>query len=159
MCTFSYFSLSRRHTFSIAITLQKQPLPGYPEHPLTIGEYIRKKRMDLGLLQREVAEIIGVTESTIWNWEHGVEPELQYNPKIIDFLGYIPFDCPDDTIDRLAWYKKVKGLTLIELGRQMNRHPDQLQEWLSGERRPFNKSLQRIEQFLVMSIRELQERS
>jgi len=36
--------------------------------------------MDLGLLQREVAEIIGVTESSIRNWEHGVEPELQYNP-------------------------------------------------------------------------------
>ena len=103
VCTFSYFSLSRRHTFSIAIPFQKQPLPGYPEHPLTIGEHIRKKRMDLGLLQREVAEIIGVTESSIWNWEHGVEPELQYNPKIIKFLGYIPFDCPDDTVGRLAW--------------------------------------------------------
>jgi len=25
--------------------------------------------MNLGLLQREVAEIIGVTESSIWNWE------------------------------------------------------------------------------------------
>lgn len=114
--------------------------------------------MDLGLLQREVAEIIGVTESSIWNWEHGIEPELQYNPKIINFLGYVPFDCPDDTVGRLAWYKKVNGLNLKELGRQMGRHPDQLQEWLSGERRPFNKSLQRIEQFLAKSIRELRER-
>jgi hypothetical protein len=70
VCTFSYFSLSRRHTFSISIPLQKQPFPSYPEHPLTIGEHIRKKRMDLGLLQREVAEIIGVTESSVWNWEH-----------------------------------------------------------------------------------------
>ncbi len=155
VCTFSYFSLSRRHTFSIAIPLQKQPLPGYPEHPLTVGEHIRKKRMDLGLLQKEVAEIIGVTESSIWNWEHGVEPELLYNPKIINFLGYVPFDSPDDTIGRLAWYKKINGLNLKELGRQMNRHPDQLQEWLSGERRPFNKSLERIEQFLERESRVL----
>ncbi|WP_298266864.1 helix-turn-helix transcriptional regulator [Geobacter sp.] len=155
MCTFSYFSLSRRHTFSIAIPLQKQPLIGYPEYPLTLGEHIRKKRMDLGLLQREVAEIIGVTESSIWNWEHGVEPVLQYNPKIINFLGYIPFDCPDDTIGWLAWYKKVSGLTLIELGKQMGRHPDQLQDWLSGERKPFNKSLERIEQFLSLAIHGL----
>jgi DNA-binding XRE family transcriptional regulator len=78
-----------RHSFSIQIPPEKQQLPGYPEFPITVGEHIRKKRMDLGLLQREVAEIIGVTESSVWNWEHGTEPELQYNPRIIKFLGYI----------------------------------------------------------------------
>ncbi|MEW6162173.1 MAG: helix-turn-helix transcriptional regulator [Nitrospirota bacterium] len=29
------------------------------------GEHIRKRRLDLGLLQIEVAKMIGVTESTI----------------------------------------------------------------------------------------------
>jgi DNA-binding XRE family transcriptional regulator len=58
--------------------------------------------MDLGFLQREVTEIIVVTEYSIWNWEHGVEPEQHYNPKIIEFLRYIPFDCPDDTAGRLS---------------------------------------------------------
>jgi len=38
---------------------------GYPINPKTIGEHIRKKRMDLRLMQKEVAKIIGVTESTI----------------------------------------------------------------------------------------------
>ena len=38
------------------------------------------------------------------------EPELHYNPKIIEFLGYIPFDCPDDTEGRLSWYKKSQVL-------------------------------------------------
>ena len=149
MCTFLYYSDSKRHSFSIHIPLEKQLLPGYPEFPITVGEHIRKKRMDLGLLQREVAEIIGVTESSVWNWEHGVEPEQHYNPNIIKFLGYIPFDCPDDTVGRLAWYKRTNGLTLNELGQQMQRHPDQLQEWLSGTRCPFKKSQERIELFLV----------
>jgi transcriptional regulator with XRE-family HTH domain len=134
--------------FSIKFPLEKLYLRGYPEFPITVGEHIRKKRMDLGLLQREVAEIIGVTESSIWNWEHGTEPELHYNPNIIRFLGYIPFDCPDDTVGRLAWYKRANGLTLNELGQQMQRHPDQLQEWLSATRIPFRKSQDRIEQFL-----------
>ena len=62
--TFLYYSHSKRHSFSIQIPLEKQQLPGYPEFPITVGEHIRKKRMDLGLLQREVAEIIGVTESS-----------------------------------------------------------------------------------------------
>lgn len=66
-----------------------------------IGDHIRKKRLDLGLTQIEVAEIIGVKESTVWNWEHGTEPELRHIPKIIEFLGYVPFECPEDTIGKL----------------------------------------------------------
>lgn len=70
---------------------------------------------------------------------------LEFYPRIIRFLGYIPFDRPNDTIGQLGWYKRARGLTLIELGQEMKRHPDQLQEWLSGARRPFNKSLRKIE--------------
>ena len=99
-----------RHSFLIHVPLEKQPLPRYPTHPVTVGDHIRKRRMDRGLLQREVAEIIGVTESSVWNWEHGTEPELHYNPKIIEFLGYIPFDCPDDTVGRFSWCKKAQVL-------------------------------------------------
>jgi DNA-binding XRE family transcriptional regulator len=55
----------------------------------TIADYIRKRRLDLGLQQHEVAETIGVTESTIWNWEHGTKPLAKYLPKIIKFLGNI----------------------------------------------------------------------
>ena len=131
MLTFLYYTHLKRHSFSIQIPLEKQQLPGYPEFPITVGDHIRKKRMDLGLLQREVAEIIGVTESSVWNWEHGTEPELQYNPRIIKFLGYIPFDCPDDTVGRLAWYKRVNGMNLDYLGEAMGRDPEQISDWLS----------------------------
>ena len=104
--------------------------------------------MDLGLLQREVAEIIGVSVSSIFNWEHGVEPELQYNPSIIKFLGYIPFDCPDDTVGHLAWYKRTMGMNFDHLGEAMGRDPEQLSDWLSGRHKPFRKSLNKIEEFL-----------
>ena len=59
---------------------------------MAIGDQIRKRRLDRGLNQRKVVEIIVVTESSAWNGEHGVEPEQHYNPNIIEFLGYIPFD-------------------------------------------------------------------
>ena len=152
--TFLYYTHLKRHSFSIQIPLEKQQLPGYPEFPITVGEHIRKKRMDLGLLQREVADIIGVTESSIWNWEHGTEPELQYNPKIIKFLGYIPFDCPDDTVGRLAWYNRAMGMNLDQVGEAMGRDPEQLSDWLSGRHKPFRKSLGKIERFLEASVRK-----
>jgi predicted transcriptional regulator len=40
----------------------------YPEHPVSIGDHIRKKRMELKLLQKDVARICGVTEDCITNW-------------------------------------------------------------------------------------------
>ena len=40
---------------------------GYPVELRSIGDHIRKRRLDLGLLQIEVAVQIGVTESTVWN--------------------------------------------------------------------------------------------
>jgi DNA-binding XRE family transcriptional regulator len=72
------------------------------------------------LHQKDVAKIIGVTSSSIWNWEHGLEPDLQSTHRIIEFLGYLPFPYPEDSIERLAWFRKVHGLTLIKLGHLMN---------------------------------------
>jgi len=122
--------------------------PVIPNFPSQSANTSRKKRMDLGLLQREVAEIIGVTESTVWNWEHSTEPELQYNPSIIKFLGYIPFDCPDDTVGRLAWYKRAMGMNLDILGEAMGRDPEQLSDWLSGRHHPSKHNREIIERFL-----------
>jgi hypothetical protein len=78
--------------------------------------------------------------SSIYNWEHGVEPELQYNRSIIKFLGYIPFDCPDDTVGRLGWYKRVNGMNLECLGEAMGRDQEQLADWLSGRHNPLGKT-------------------
>jgi len=32
-----------------------------------MGKHIRKRRIDLGLMQKDVAKIIGVSECSIWN--------------------------------------------------------------------------------------------
>lgn len=45
--------------------------------------------MDLGLLQKQVAEQIGVHPLTITNWErNATQPTVQYIPAINLFLGY-----------------------------------------------------------------------
>jgi DNA-binding transcriptional regulator YiaG len=43
--------------------------PKYPKNPKNFGESLRKKRMDLGLTMKEVAQRAGVTETTVYNWE------------------------------------------------------------------------------------------
>ena len=63
---------------------------------MTIGEHIRKKRLDCNLKQSGIARIIDVYEATIWNWEHGSEPKVKHVPGIIKYLGYVPFDRPEN---------------------------------------------------------------
>ncbi len=57
---------------------------GYPVNPKTIGEYIRKKRIDSRLMQSDVANIIGVSEESIWNWENDRTKPSKKNLKIIN---------------------------------------------------------------------------
>lgn len=138
-----------RVSYSLALLRPKTLPKGYPALPEDLGEHIRKRRLDLGLLQIETAKIIGVTESTVWNWEHGTEPELIHMPKIIDFLGYIPFECPEDPLGKLRYFKKVRGLSYERLGAVMGRNSEQLEDWLSGRIQPCRKNVERIAGFLA----------
>ena len=64
---------------------------GYPANPATLGEHLRKRRIDLKLFQKDIARIIGVDEASIWNWENNrTKPVLKLVPEIIEFLGYNP---------------------------------------------------------------------
>ena len=49
--------------------------PAYPREPHTLGEHIRKARMDRRLMIKELAALVGVSEDTVINWEkRGVKP-------------------------------------------------------------------------------------
>src|SRR6266511_2668936 len=53
------------------VTLRgRKPLPrAYPGSVRTLGDHLCRRRLDLGLLQREVAERLGADECTVTNWE------------------------------------------------------------------------------------------
>jgi len=110
--------------------------------------------MDRGLSQNEVANIIGVSDCSVYNWENnrGV-PEIRFVPAIIKFLAYNPRPCPESTLDKLEWFRWTHGLSLERLGVEMKRDPEQLSDWLTGRHVPFRKSLNLIEQFLDKNIK------
>lgn len=61
---------------------------------MTIGEKIRKLRAEAGLLQRELAEIVGVNKHTVNSWETGRQVPL---PNTITRLNeYFGVDIMDD---------------------------------------------------------------
>jgi transcriptional regulator with XRE-family HTH domain len=58
-------------------------------------------------------------------------------------------------IGQLAWYKKNHGLNLIELGKQMNRDPEQLADWLSGRSNPCRRNREAIAEYLQPLLEDL----
>jgi transcriptional regulator with XRE-family HTH domain len=130
------------------IPLIKQSPKELTEDPITLGDHLRRRRFELGLNQKDIAAQIGVTTSTIWNWEHNWTIDLRYFPRIIKFLGYNPIPCPDDLMEKLDWYKQVNGLTFKDLGAEMGRDPEQLSDWLAGRHNPCRRNLEEVELFL-----------
>jgi len=74
--------------YTLELTLNLNEFdPKYPKNPQNLGERIRKARMDKGLLQRELAEQIGVSEDTVINWEvRDIQPEGRNLERIRNFL-------------------------------------------------------------------------
>lgn len=58
-------------------------------HPKTIGEHLKKRRLELGWGQQQVDEATGYTCLSMSNWERGVfRPTKKAMFPIIAFLGY-----------------------------------------------------------------------
>jgi DNA-binding transcriptional regulator YiaG len=84
----------------------------YPKQLKTMGDRLRKRRLDLGLLQKQAAEQFGVDTASICNWESNTTaPELRYLPAIIRFLGYNPLPEAGDLIGKMKRIRSTLGLT------------------------------------------------
>jgi DNA-binding XRE family transcriptional regulator len=67
--------------------------PSFPENPVTIGDVIRKLRIEHGLFQKELAKGIGVDEMTIVSWEKSrTIPNKRYMQRIADCFLIHPDD-------------------------------------------------------------------
>jgi len=107
------------------------------------------RRLELVLLQKDVAVQIGVTVSTILNWENRGPVDRRFIPRVIEFFGDNPIPQPEDLLERLAWYKQGNGLTLEQLGVEMGRDLEQLADWLSGRHKSCRRNQEEIVLFLT----------
>lgn len=148
---------TKKDAYKIDIPIKKQLPIELTKKPVTLGDHLRRRRIELGLQQKDVAVQIGVTASSIWNWEHGSPIRLRSVAKVVEFLGYNPIPCPEDLIGRLAWYKQVNGLSLNRLGTEMGRDPEQLADWLTKRYNPCHRNREEIEQFLADKHGSLQQ--
>lgn len=75
---------------------------------------------------------------TVTNWELGrTPPDLPFIPKIIQFLGYTPWDgkarAPGERLKALRW---SLGMTQETMARRLGMDPTTLARWERGEKGP-----------------------
>ncbi len=120
-----------------------------PEQLNTLGDHLLRRRLTLKLLQRQVAEQLGVDKTSIYNWEtNRTKPGLEYMPAIIRFLGYNPLPPADGWPDRLVRCRTVLGISQKESARRIGVDASTLARWERGEREPTGAFATRVLRFL-----------
>jgi transcriptional regulator with XRE-family HTH domain len=134
------------------VTLKaKRPVsPAYPKFLITLGDHLRKRRLDLSLRQKDVSQRLGVSEASIWYWEKNLaSPSFGKIPKIIKFLGYVPYDSTGKTFEQqITIARRVLGLSQKELANFLGVDSGTVRRWEKGRGRPKGKLLVKLSSYL-----------
>jgi transcriptional regulator with XRE-family HTH domain len=108
---------------------------------------IRKRRLDLGLRQADVAEIIGCDTMTVVNWEksHTAFPQINHMAGVVRFLGFDPMPTGATLAERLVNFRTSQGKTQKAFAAELGVDPSTLAKWERGERQPLGKYLDRVQ--------------
>jgi transcriptional regulator with XRE-family HTH domain len=118
--------------------------------PKTVGDHVRQARQKRGLLQRQVAELIGVTKETVANWEKNkTEPVVAVMPAVISFLGFDPSASPDSRLGaRMLAYRRQHGLSIKEAAKRAGVDPDSWSTWERTGTIPTRRGWERVEKVI-----------
>ena len=128
------------------------------ENPETLGEHIRKRRIELALTLKQAAARLGVTDCTVINWEHNrTEPPVIAIPAIVQFLGYNPFPTPTTLAERLLAKRRAMGWTINQAARTVEVDPGTWRDWEAGKVVLYRKHRAALASLLGMNAAELSE--
>lgn len=131
----------------------------YDFEPITVGDHIRKKRLQLGLFQREVAQQIGVDPWTALNWEKNrTEPPVTSFPEIFKFLGYGPFPKPETIEDHLKAKRREMGWTIKMAAAEVGVDPSTWGNWEKGHTMLYRKHRAAVAEILSLNSEELNQK-
>jgi transcriptional regulator with XRE-family HTH domain len=122
------------------------PLPkAFPGKLETVGDHVRAARLRRGLEQAQLAQILGVTESTVWNWENRrSSPPVHQCDRVLEFLGYDPFPAPSTFAEKLVSFRRLKGLRVKDAASLAEVDPASWSSWERNEHQITTRYLDRI---------------
>lgn len=133
------------------LTLKALRRKDYSEEPKTLGEHLKKRRKELGLLQREAGERIGVSADTVANWEKCKTKPVpaQFKP-LMDFLGYDPMPAATTLAERFEAKRRSLGLTVDQAAEYLGWDEGSLRRYLRGKWQLSSERAATLEQFLEL---------
>jgi site-specific DNA recombinase len=122
----------------------------YVENPVTIGQKIRNRRLELRLLQKDVAAMFNVVEDTITLWENERSKPLVYHyPKLIEFLGYMPFEIDTSTLaGQMKRYRYLNGLSQEDLAKRLSINESTVFHYEKETHMPSPQLIKRLHRFI-----------
>jgi transcriptional regulator with XRE-family HTH domain len=123
-----------------------RPLPpGYPRDPKTFGERLRKRRLDVGLTQEELARRIGCWPEQVGIWERDQSRPLARRwPGILEVLGEDVLPAGTDFPSRLLAARKRAGQTQVEFAARVGVDPRTILNLERGLRSPHRRTLRKL---------------
>ena len=119
-------------------TVHMPPSKLIPLFPQTLGDFIRKRRVESLQLQSHVANIIGVSEDTITNWEtNRFAPQINLYPAIFQYLGYYPFTHETESIGgKVKQLRNCLGLSFEAAGEVFAVYATTVRGWELNRNQP-----------------------
>lgn len=133
----------------ITLHSQKPMDSAYPKNLVTLGDHIRKRRLDLKLTQKQVALTIGTNVTSILGWETNLHsPVISFIPKIVKFLEYIPYSKDfSDFKEKLKYFRKLAGLSQEKLANLLHVDESTIASWERGEHKPIKRLSNKLNGF------------
>jgi DNA-binding XRE family transcriptional regulator len=112
----------------------------YEREPKTLGQHLKKRRIELGLFQRDLRRRFKLEKETYANWEKDrCCPAMKHWPGIIAFLGRDPNPEPTTLGERLLTYRRHHGLSRITLATALAVDEGTLWRWEIDQRKPVSE--------------------
>ena len=120
-----------------------------PKELWTVGDHLKRRRLDLGLRQKDVAAELHVNEFTVCGWENNKKaPAVRYLPRIIEFVGYDPYPTPRTLGEEIAARRRRLGLSRKGLAKKLGMDEMTIAHIEEGASEPRGRHLTALTEFV-----------
>ncbi len=115
-------------------------------NPVTLGEKLRNRRIELGLSQSQVAKILNTDEQYVYAWENNHnKPIISMYPRIIEFLECFPFEIDTTTLGgRIKKYRYLHGMSQEKMAQFLTVDEGTLRSYEAGKRAPRSDIMSKV---------------